>query len=141
MPLPRIVFPSMRWGATGPPLAWIGDGVAGDPNLWLDHCTDAMILGRLCLKRCVNEISAGGGMREPFKNLAWDDFRLVKAIADAKGLPAAAEHLGVNHSTVFRRLRQIEEALGSALFERHRQGYVATSAGEEMVALADRLDE
>lgn len=80
-------------------------------------------------------------MGKPFKNLAWDDFRLVKAIADAKSLPAAAEHLGVNHSTVFRRLRQIEEALGAALFERHRQGYVATSAGEEMVALADRLDE
>jgi DNA-binding transcriptional LysR family regulator len=80
-------------------------------------------------------------MGEPFKNLAWDDFRLVKAIADAKGLPAAAGQLGVNHSTVFRRLRQIEEALGVALFERHRQGYVATSAGEEMVALADRLDE
>jgi DNA-binding transcriptional LysR family regulator len=80
-------------------------------------------------------------MGEPFKNLAWDDFRLVKAIADAKGLPAAAERLGVNHSTVFRRLRQIEAALGVPLFERHRLGYVATSAGEEMVALADRLDE
>jgi DNA-binding transcriptional LysR family regulator len=80
-------------------------------------------------------------MGEPFKNLAWDDFRLVKAIADAKGLPAAAKRLGVNHSTVFRRLRQIETALGVPLFERHRLGYVATSAGEEMVALADRLDE
>jgi DNA-binding transcriptional LysR family regulator len=80
-------------------------------------------------------------MGEPFKNLAWDDFRLVKAIADAKGLPAAAERLGVNHSTVFRRLRQIEAALGVALFERHRLGYVATSAGEEMLTLANRLDE
>jgi DNA-binding transcriptional LysR family regulator len=80
-------------------------------------------------------------MGEPFKNLAWDDFRLVKAIADAKGLSAAAERLGINHSTVFRRLRQIETALGVPLFERHRLGYVATSAGEEMVALADRLDE
>jgi DNA-binding transcriptional LysR family regulator len=78
---------------------------------------------------------------EPFKNLAWDDFRLVKAIADAKGLPAAAGRLGINHSTVFRRLRQIEAALGVALFERHRLGYVPTAAGEEMVALADRLDE
>src|SRR3954469_24475848 len=80
-------------------------------------------------------------MAEPFKNLAWDDFRLIKAIADAKGLPTAAERLGVNHSTVFRRLRQIEAALGVPLFERHRLGYVPTAAGEEMVALADRLDE
>lgn len=80
-------------------------------------------------------------MAEPFKNLAWDDFRLIKAVADAKGLPAAAAQIGVNHSTVFRRLKQIEEALGTLLFERHRTGYALTPAGEEMVALANRLDE
>lgn len=80
-------------------------------------------------------------MAEPFKNLAWDDFRLIKAVADAKGLPAAAAMIGVNHSTVFRRLKQIEESLGTTLFERHRTGYALTPAGEEMVALANRLDE
>ncbi|EWY37832.1 LysR family transcriptional regulator [Skermanella stibiiresistens SB22] len=80
-------------------------------------------------------------MAEPYKNLAWDDFRLIRAIAEAKGLPAAAQQLGVNHSTVFRRLRQIEAALGTALFERHRVGYAPTAAGEEMVALAARLEE
>lgn len=80
-------------------------------------------------------------MAEPFKNLAWDDFRLIKAVADARGLPAAAAMIGVNHSTVFRRLKQIEEALGAVLFERHRTGYALTPAGEEMVALANRLDE
>lgn len=83
----------------------------------------------------------GTMMAEPFKNLAWDDFRLIKAVADAKGLPAAAAQIGVNHSTVFRRLKQIEEALGTLLFERHRTGYALTPAGEEMVALANRLDE
>lgn len=80
-------------------------------------------------------------MAEPFKNLAWDDFRLIKAVADARGLPAAAMAMGVNHSTVFRRLKQIEEQLGALLFERHRTGYALTPAGEEMVALANRLDE
>ena len=79
-------------------------------------------------------------MGEPFKNLAWDDFRLVKAIADSRGLTGAATEIGVNHSTVFRRLGQIEEALGTKLFERHRSGYAPTHAGEEMVALASRLD-
>ena len=79
-------------------------------------------------------------MGEPFKNLAWDDFRLVKAIADARGLPGAASRLGVNHSTVFRRLGQIEEALGAKLFERHRSGYALTAAGEDMASLAERLD-
>ncbi len=75
------------------------------------------------------------------KALAWDDFRLIKAIAEERALPAAAHALGINHSTVFRRLGQIEEALGVKLFERHRSGYVATPAGEEMVLLAGRVDE
>ncbi|CAH1655840.1 LysR family transcriptional regulator [Hyphomicrobiales bacterium] len=79
-------------------------------------------------------------MVEPFKHLAWDDFRLIKAIADARGLPAAAAQMGVNHSTVFRRLGQIEEALGVKLFERHRAGYALTPAGEEIVAVAERVD-
>jgi DNA-binding transcriptional LysR family regulator len=77
----------------------------------------------------------------PLKGLAWDDFRLIKAIADQRALPAAAVALGLNHSTVFRRLGQIEEALGLKLFERHRSGYVATPAGEEMTQLAERVDE
>lgn len=80
-------------------------------------------------------------MGEPFKNLSWDDFRLIKAIADVRSLPAAAALLGINHSTVFRRLGQIEEALGAKLFERHRSGYTLTTPGEEMVALAHRVDE
>ena len=80
-------------------------------------------------------------MVEPFKNLAWDDFRLVRAVAMARGLPGAATALGVNHSTVFRRLGQIEEALGRKLFERHRGGYALTATGEDMVALAERFDD
>ena len=80
-------------------------------------------------------------MIQSAKPLAWDDFRLIKAIADKRALPAAAAALGVNHSTVFRRLGQIEEALGVKLFERHRSGYVATPAGEEMIELAARVDD
>jgi len=81
-------------------------------------------------------------MAEPLlKTLAWDDLRLIKAIADAQSLPAAATLLGLNHSTVFRRLGQIEDALGIKLFERHRTGYTLTTLGEEMVNLAQRVDD
>lgn len=79
-------------------------------------------------------------MADPFRTLAWDDFRLVKAVAEAGGLTGAAAALGIAHSTAFRRLGQIEERLGTLLFERHRTGYAATPAGEEMVALAERVD-
>jgi len=74
-------------------------------------------------------------------NLAWDDFRLIKAIADHDGLTGAAAALNVNHSTVFRRLGQIEEQLGQPLFERRKTGYVATVVGAEMAALAGRMEE
>lgn len=73
--------------------------------------------------------------------LSWDDFRLIKAIADSSGLTGAAAYLNVNHSTVFRRLGQIEEAVGLPLFERRKTGYIATPAGEEMAALAARMDD
>jgi DNA-binding transcriptional LysR family regulator len=75
------------------------------------------------------------------QQLDWDDFRLVKIIADANGLAGAAERLGVNHSTIFRRLGQMEANLGVKLFERHRTGYVLTPAGEEMAALAEQMEE
>src|SRR5918998_4996409 len=75
------------------------------------------------------------------QHLDWDDFKLVKIIAEANGLAGAADRLGVNHSTVFRRLGQLEEGLGVKLFERHRTGYALTAAGEEMTALAERMEE
>jgi len=73
--------------------------------------------------------------------LSWDDFRYVKAIADTRTLAGAATELSVNHSTVFRRLAQIELQLGSRLFERSRAGYALTPCGEEMVRLAERMGE
>jgi DNA-binding transcriptional LysR family regulator len=69
----------------------------------------------------------------------WDDLRYVLALGHGRTLSAAARALGVNHSTVFRRVRLIEERLGVRLFERHRDGYTPTPAGEEAVALAERL--
>jgi DNA-binding transcriptional LysR family regulator len=63
--------------------------------------------------------------------ISWDDFRLVKAIADARSLVGAADSLSLNHSTVFRRLGALEGQLGTKLFERSRAGYAPTAAGEE----------
>jgi DNA-binding transcriptional LysR family regulator len=73
--------------------------------------------------------------------LSWDEFRLVKSIAEARSLVGAAELLGVNHSTVFRRLAAVESAVGARLFERSRTGYEPTAAGGEMIALAATMAE
>lgn len=71
----------------------------------------------------------------------WDDFRFVKTVADRHGLTGAAETLGINHSTAFRRLGLIEKALGTRLFERGRAGYVPTNAGRAMIEAAARIEE
>ncbi|ACS42303.1 Transcriptional regulator, LysR family [Methylorubrum extorquens AM1] len=73
--------------------------------------------------------------------MAWDEFRLVQAIADRGALAPAAAHLGINPSTAFRRLAAVEAELGARLFERHRSGYVPTPAGEAMAAAAARMEE
>jgi DNA-binding transcriptional LysR family regulator len=75
------------------------------------------------------------------QNISWDEFRLVKAIAETGSLAGAGDVLALNHSTVFRRLNALEHDLGSRLFERARTGYVPTPAGEEMVSLATRMFE
>ncbi len=73
--------------------------------------------------------------------LNWDEFRLVKAIADTRSLAGAGALLGLNHSTVFRRLAALETAVGARLFERSRAGYAPTVEGEEMIALANQMAE
>ncbi len=73
--------------------------------------------------------------------LSWDEFRLVKSIAEARSLAGAAQLLGVNHSTVFRRLAAVEAAVGARLFDRSRSGYEPTAAGQEMIVLAAAMAE
>src|SRR5690606_10345070 len=61
----------------------------------------------------------------------WDDLRVFLAVARAGSLSGAARSLGVNHSTVFRRIGAFERALEVRLFDRLPGGYVLTAAGEE----------
>lgn len=71
----------------------------------------------------------------------WDDFRLVKMIAEHRGLGPAADIMKLNHSTVFRKLNALEERLGTRVFERSRSGYTLTAAGEEMLSIAGQMAE
>lgn len=71
----------------------------------------------------------------------WNDLRLVLAVQRAGGLAAAAAALGIDHSTIFRRLKALEKKLGVRLFERLPGGaYRATAAGERMAAAARRIE-
>ncbi len=68
----------------------------------------------------------------------WDDVRYFLAVARAGSVRAAAERLRVNHSTVLRRIAQLEERLGAHMFEKLPSGYRLTDAGEEVLEVADQ---
>src|SRR5580693_7657465 len=70
----------------------------------------------------------------------WDDVRYFLAVARGGSVRAAAAHLGVNHSTVLRRIAQLEERLGAHMFERLPSGYRLTAAGDEVLELADQME-
>ena len=71
----------------------------------------------------------------------WNDLRLLLAVARARGLTGAAKPLGIDHSTVFRRLQAIESRLRQPLFERLAGGvYQPTDLGHRVVAAAERME-
>ena len=70
----------------------------------------------------------------------WDDVRYFLAVAREGSVRSAAERLGVNHSTVLRRIAQLEERLGAHMFEKLPSGYRITDAGEEVLELANRME-
>jgi DNA-binding transcriptional LysR family regulator len=69
----------------------------------------------------------------------WDDVRYFLTVAREGSVRAAAERLGVNHTTVLRRVAQLEESLGAQLFEKLPSGYRLTDAGEEILEFADQM--
>lgn len=73
--------------------------------------------------------------------LSLDDLPLFLAIAREGSLAGAARRLGINHSTVFRRLNSLEQSLEVRLFERLPEGYVLTPAGEQLLPHAERVEE
>jgi len=72
--------------------------------------------------------------------LDWDDLRIVLAVARSGAALSAARQLGVNQTTVTRRIAHLEQVLGAALFERHRQGYRPTELGERVARAAEAME-
>lgn len=72
--------------------------------------------------------------------MQWDDLQYALAVSREGTLTGAAERLGVSHTTVSRRLRALEDALGSRLFEGGPDGYRPTEAGRELIEVAARVE-
>ena len=70
------------------------------------------------------------------KDMSWESYRIFLDVARQGGLTGAAQATGLSPATVGRRVLQLEEATGRALFLRSQTGYRLTAEGQ---ALYERL--
>ena len=73
--------------------------------------------------------------------LRWDDLRVLLALHRRGSLKRAAELMGVNISTVSRRLDALEAAAGVRLFDRTPEGTHPTAAAEELLPFAESMEQ
>jgi DNA-binding transcriptional LysR family regulator len=71
----------------------------------------------------------------------WDDVRIFLALEREGTLLGAGKVLHVNHTTVARRLKGLEQELGTRLLDQTPDGYVLTPAGETIVRFAESMED
>lgn len=70
----------------------------------------------------------------------WDDLRLFLEVARQGSFTAASVELGVEQSTVSRRMAGLEAKFATALFERRPNGSVLTALGEKVGQYAQAIE-
>ena len=70
----------------------------------------------------------------------WDDLRIFLGVARAQSAFEAAAGLGVNQSTISRRLRRLETDIGAKLFDRNSLGHRLTSAGHRLLEHVEKME-
>lgn len=72
--------------------------------------------------------------------LEWDDLRHFLAIARHRTLSGAARALGVQQSTMGRRLEALEARVGAKLLQKTPAGFVLTEVGEAILGNVERIE-
>jgi DNA-binding transcriptional LysR family regulator len=74
-------------------------------------------------------------------NLRWDDLKLFLAVYEQGSLSGAARKLKLGQPTLSRRIAELEEVVGEALFDRQSQGASLTAAGKKLLPAAQSMAE
>ena len=70
----------------------------------------------------------------------WDNLRVFLGVARAKSALEASHALGIDQSTISRRIKRLETDIGSKLFDRSSQGHRLTSAGHRLLEHVEKLE-
>jgi DNA-binding transcriptional LysR family regulator len=73
-------------------------------------------------------------------SMDWDGLQVFLAVARSGRVSAAARRLGVEHTTVARRIGALEKTLGVSLFYRTSRGYLLTPEGQNVVSTAEAME-
>lgn len=73
-------------------------------------------------------------------DLDWDDLRYFLEAARAETLAGAARKLGIEHTTIGRRLAALERSLGAALVLRGPDGLHLTALGEQLLPMVEEME-
>jgi len=71
----------------------------------------------------------------------WDNVRYFLAVVRAGSVRQASQQLGVNQTTVSRRIGALEDQLGNKLFDRSVNGWMITPVGERLIKPAESMAE
>ncbi|WP_457360063.1 LysR family transcriptional regulator [Pseudomonas sp. TE3610] len=73
--------------------------------------------------------------------LNWDDLKFFLEVARTRKASNAAKRLGVDYTTVSRRITSLESALGTLLFEKSRTtGFILTAEGQRLLGYAESIE-
>jgi DNA-binding transcriptional LysR family regulator len=73
-------------------------------------------------------------------DLDWNDLRYVLSLSRTGRIAGTARKLGVDETTVARRLKRLEAQLGVRLFERHAGVLRPTNSGQIVIREAERIE-
>lgn len=73
--------------------------------------------------------------------MAWDDIHYFLGLARTGTLSATAREFNVEHTTVARRVTQLETDLGVRLFNRWARGWTLTPEGEDLLPKAEAVEQ
>jgi len=71
----------------------------------------------------------------------WDNVRYFLEVVRAGSVRQASLKLGVNQTTVSRRISSLEDQLGNKLFDRSVNGWMITPVGEKLIEPAEQMAE